>query len=74
MRGNKSYRDQSRVWRADYALFYKAQIPIAVVEAKDNNKAMGAGMAQAINYANLCQRLDAGQTVQLHLADVLVTG
>ena len=53
VRGNKSHRDQSTVLRADYALFYKANIPIAVVEAKDNNKAMGAGMAQAINYADL---------------------
>lgn len=53
VRGNKSHRDPSTVLRADYALFYKANIPIAVVEAKDNNKAMGAGMAQAINYADL---------------------
>ena len=53
VRGNKSHRDQSTVLRADYALFYKSNIPIAVVEAKDNNKAMGAGMAQAINYADL---------------------
>jgi type I restriction enzyme R subunit len=40
VRGNKSHRDQSTVLRADYALFYKSNIPIAVVEAKDNNKAM----------------------------------
>jgi len=53
VRGNKSHRDQSTVLRADYALFYKSNIPIAVVEAKDNNKAMGAGMAQAINYTDL---------------------
>lgn len=53
VRGNKSHRDQSTVLRADYALFYKSNIPIAVVEAKDNNKAIGAGMAQAINYADL---------------------
>ena len=53
VRGNKSHRDKATVLFADYALFYKANIPIAVVEAKDNNKAMGAGMAQAINYADL---------------------
>ena len=53
VRGNKSHRDQSTVLRADYALFYKANIPIATIEAKDNNHAMGAGMAQAINYAAL---------------------
>ncbi len=39
--------------RADYALFHKPNIPLAVVEAKDNSHAMGAGMAQAINYAEL---------------------
>lgn len=53
VRGNKSHRDQSTVLRADYALFFKSNIPIAVVEVKDNTKAMGAGMAQAINYAEL---------------------
>jgi type I restriction enzyme R subunit len=53
VRGNKAHRDQSTVLRADYALFFKANIPIAVVEAKDNNKPMGSGMAQAINYAEL---------------------
>ena len=53
VRGNKSHRDKDTVLRADYALFYKANIPIATVEAKDNNHAMGAGMGQAINYAQL---------------------
>lgn len=53
VRGNKAHRDQSTVLRADYALFFKANIPIAMVEAKDNNKPMGSGMAQAINYADL---------------------
>ena len=53
VRGNKAYRDKSSVLRADYALFYKANIPLAVVEAKDNKHATGAGMAQAINYAEL---------------------
>ena len=53
VRGNKSHRDPSTVLRADYALFYKANIPIATIEAKDNNHAMGAVMAQAINYADL---------------------
>ena len=53
VRGQKSYRDKTTVLRADYALFYKLNIPLAVVEAKDNSQAMGAGMAQAINYAHL---------------------
>ena len=53
VRGNRAQRDKSTVLRADYALFYKANIPLAVVEAKDNKHAVGAGMAQAINYADL---------------------
>jgi type I restriction enzyme R subunit len=53
VRGRRAKRDASTVLRADYALFFKPNIPLAVVEAKDNNHAMGAGMAQAINYAQL---------------------
>nr|WP_315208024.1 DEAD/DEAH box helicase family protein [uncultured Albidiferax sp.] len=53
VRGKTAQRDKSTVLRADYALFYKANIPLAVVEAKDNHHAVGAGMAQAINYAAL---------------------
>ena len=48
VRGQKAQRVKSTVLRADYALFYKANIPLAVLEAKDNNHAMGAGMGQAI--------------------------
>ncbi|WP_374663980.1 EcoAI/FtnUII family type I restriction enzme subunit R [Ramlibacter sp.] len=53
VRGRRAKRDASTVLRADYALFFKPNIPLAVVEAKDNNHAMGAGMAQAIHYAQL---------------------
>jgi type I restriction enzyme R subunit len=53
VRGNKSHRDKSSVLRADYALFHKPNIPLAVVEAKDNTYAAGAGMQQALNYAAL---------------------
>ena len=55
VRGNKSHRAKDTVLRADFALFFKANIPIAAIEAKDNNHAMGAGMAQAINYAKLLE-------------------
>ena len=53
VRGQKSFRDKTTVVRADYALFHKPNTPLAVVEAKDNSHAIGAGMAQAINYAEL---------------------
>jgi len=35
---------------ADYILYHKPNIPIAVIEAKDNNHSIGAGMQQAIDY------------------------
>jgi len=38
--------------RADYILYYKPNIPIAVIEAKDNNNSVGAGMQQALGYAD----------------------
>ncbi len=37
--------------RADYILYYKPNIPIAVIEAKDNTHALGDGMQRALGYA-----------------------
>ena len=37
--------------RADYILYYKPNIPIAIVEAKDNCHSVGDGMQQALEYA-----------------------
>lgn len=37
---------------ADYILEYKSNIPLAVVEAKDNNHSIGDGMQQALDYAD----------------------
>ncbi len=53
VQGRRARRDKGSVLRADYALFIKPNIPLAVVEAKDNQQAVGAGMGQAINYARL---------------------
>jgi type I restriction enzyme R subunit len=53
VRGPKAYRDKTTVLRADYALFYKLNIPLAVVEVKKSRLSMQAGMQQAIQYANL---------------------
>jgi len=39
--------------RADYVLFYKPGIPIAVIEAKDNNHSIGDGMQQGLGYSGL---------------------
>src|SRR5436305_4418314 len=37
--------------RADYVLYYRPNIPLALIEAKDNNHPTGAGMQQALEYA-----------------------
>ena len=37
--------------RADYILYYKPNLPLAVIEAKDNNHAVGDGLQQALEYA-----------------------
>ncbi|OMD73279.1 restriction endonuclease subunit R [Paenibacillus odorifer] len=50
LRGNITTRGKRK--RADYVLFYKNNFPLAVIEAKDNNHSIGAGLQQAIVYAN----------------------
>ena len=37
--------------RADIILYYRQNIPVAVIEAKDNAHSAGAGMQQALSYA-----------------------
>jgi len=49
LRGNITARGKQK--RADYVLFFKNNFPIAVLEAKDNNHPVGAGLQQAIGYA-----------------------
>src|SRR5947208_1300349 len=39
--------------RADYILYYKSNVPIAIIEAKDNNHSIGDGMQQALEYAEV---------------------
>lgn len=39
--------------KADYLLSQAANKPIAIVEAKDNNKPLGGGMQQAMEYAQI---------------------
>ena len=51
VRGNVTTRGKKK--RADYILYYKSNLPIAVVEAKDNKHSIGDGMQQAINYADI---------------------
>lgn len=51
VRGKTVSRGEAK--KADYILFYKPNLPIAVIEAKDNNHSVGAGMQQALEYAEI---------------------
>ena len=39
--------------RADYILYYKSNLPLAIIEAKDNTHSVGDGMQQALQYADI---------------------
>ena len=51
VRGQMTTRGKKK--RADYILYYKSNIPIAVIEAKDNKHTVGDGMQQALHYAEI---------------------
>ncbi len=51
VRGRLVSRGKSK--RADYILEYKPNIRVAVIEAKDNKHAIGDGMQQALEYAEM---------------------
>jgi type I restriction enzyme R subunit len=51
VRGKMTARGKSK--RADYILYYKPNIPIAIVEAKDNSHSVRAGIQQAMDYAQI---------------------
>ncbi|MBQ1726828.1 MAG: DEAD/DEAH box helicase family protein, partial [Treponema sp.] len=49
VKGRQTKRGEKK--RADIILYYKPNIPVAVIEAKDNNHSVGAGLQQALGYA-----------------------
>jgi len=49
VRGKLHMRGETK--RADYPLLHTAHLPLAVIEAKDNQHSVGAGMQQALGYA-----------------------
>ncbi len=51
VRGKLTTRGKAK--RADYILYYKPNIPIAVIEAKDNNHSVRSGIQQALDYASI---------------------
>jgi len=53
LRGRMTTRGKQK--RADYVLFYKKNLPLAIIEAKDNRKPVGSGMQQALEYSEILQ-------------------
>ncbi|MBL1292652.1 MAG: DEAD/DEAH box helicase family protein [Thiotrichales bacterium] len=51
VKGNLTSRGKRR--RADYILYYKPNIPIAIIEAKDNKHSVKAGIQQGLGYAEI---------------------
>ncbi len=47
--GKQAKRREAK--KVDYLLYYKPNLPLAIVEAKDNKHAVGDGMQQATDYA-----------------------
>ncbi|MEA9824291.1 DEAD/DEAH box helicase family protein [Xanthomonas campestris pv. raphani] len=50
VRGKLHSRGLAR--RADFVLYHRVNLPLAVIEAKDNRHAVGSGMQQALGYAD----------------------
>jgi type I restriction enzyme, R subunit len=53
VRGKMTARGESK--RADYLLYHPSGVPLALIEAKDNAHPVGAGMQQALVYAETLQ-------------------
>jgi type I restriction enzyme R subunit len=51
VRGKLTSRGKAK--RADYILYYKPNIPVAIIEAKDNKHSVRAGIQQALDYAKI---------------------
>lgn len=55
VRGNMSSRNKKKKKFADYVLSKEPGIPIAIVEAKENNVSVSHGMQQALGYAEILE-------------------
>lgn len=49
----KKMVSRGRRKRADIILYYKDNLPLAIIEAKDNKHSIDAGMQQALNYGDI---------------------
>lgn len=55
VRGNMSSRNKKKKKFADYVLQKEKGVPVAVVEAKDNNSTISHGLQQALGYADILE-------------------
>jgi type I restriction enzyme, R subunit len=53
VRGNMASRNKKKKKFADYILYQEHGVPIAVIEAKDNNHTVSQGLQQALGYAEI---------------------
>ena len=51
VKGDKTTRGKRK--RADFILYYKSNIPVAIIEAKSNKFPVNAGIQQGIEYSNI---------------------
>lgn len=51
VKGNLSVRGKAK--KADYILYYKPNIPVAIIEAKNNQHSVRAGIQQGLDYATI---------------------
>ena len=54
VKGKSAKRGEHK--RADIILYYHNNIPVAVIEAKDNTHTPGSGIQQALDYADILDR------------------
>jgi len=53
VRGNISSRNKKKKKFADYVLSWEQGVPVAVIEAKDNNHSVSHGMQQGLGYSEI---------------------
>ena len=51
LKGNLVFREKAK--KADYILYFNANNPIAIIEAKDNKHSVSYGLQQAMDYAKI---------------------
>jgi len=55
VRGNLSSRNKKKKKFADYVLYWEPNVPVAVIEAKDNKHTVSQGLQQALGYAGILE-------------------